>query len=105
MFKEIKGSFEVLSKNLHYHYLFVIERKESGAFNYGDHSCHLLNLYDLDDNKELLRDDCYDTRYDHLPTDKAKWLKFWTNFIKENWREVSEIKVVGYEEKEVEENA
>ena len=104
MFKEIKASFEVSSKNLHYHYLFVIERKESGAFKYGDHSCHLLNLYDLDKNKEWLRDDYYDTRYDHLTTEKEKWLKFWTNYIKENWRDVSEIKVIDYEEKEVEEN-
>jgi hypothetical protein len=45
MFKEIKATFDVVGithKGNEYHYRFVIERKESGAFRYGDHSCHTL---------------------------------------------------------------
>lgn len=108
MFREIKAKFDV--KGLYgqnndkvYHYHFVIERKESGAFNYGDHSCHILNLYDQDKDNAWLRDDYYDTRYDHISTNKDKWVKVWKDFIKREWLNVQSIDLIEYEEKDVEE--
>lgn len=108
MFREIKAIFDVVgiygqNKNKTYHYHFVIERKESGAFNYGDHSCHLLNLYDQNQNNEWVGDYLYDTRYDHIPTIKEKWVKEWKDFIQNNYQNVQSIELIDYEEKDVEE--
>ena len=105
MFKEIKAKFDVVGlteRGNTYHYDFVIERKESGAFNYGDHSCHILNLYDHDTQK-WLRDDYFDTRYDRISTDKTKWLKVWKDFIKREWLNVQSIDLIEFEENLVEE--
>ena len=48
-FKEIKATFRVKSKVGVYDYKFVIERKHSACFKYGDQSCHLLKIYDFKD--------------------------------------------------------
>ena len=103
MFKELTTKFEVKREKLGYHYLFEIKRKESGAFAYGDHSCCLFDIYDMGKNNEHIRDDFFDTRYDHLKTDKESWVKMWRDYIKENWREVSEIVLISHSENMVEE--
>jgi hypothetical protein len=103
-FTEIKAKFTMVGKTERgneYRYDIEIERKESGANAYGDRSCHLLNLYDHD-TKEWLRDDFYDTRYDHISTYKPSWVKVWKNFIKNNWINVQSVELVEWEEKEVE---
>ena len=106
MFKEIRAKFYVVGETdsgKQYSYDFVIERLESGAFKYGDHSCHTLKLYAHDNEDKVLRDDYYDTRYDHISTDKDKWVKEWKDFIQDNWLNVKSVELLDYEENLVEE--
>ena len=106
MFKEIRAKFYVVGMNEkgnRYSYDMVLERKHSGAFKYGDQSCHTLTLYKHDTDKYVV-DYLYDTRYDHISTDKDKWLKVWKDFIKDNWQNVLVIKTLDYQENLVEEN-
>lgn len=106
MFKEIKAKFDVVGlteRGNEYHYHFVIQRKESGANNYGDHSCHTLDLYDQNKDNKWLTDYIYDTRYDHISTDKNKWVKEWKDFIKREWLNVQSIDLIEFEENLVEE--
>lgn len=99
-FKEIKATFRVKSTTGVYDYKFVIERKHSACFKYGDQSCHILKIYDFEDNK-FLRDDYYDTRYDHLDTEKEIWVKVWTRYIEKNWTLYPIVTLLDYEEREV----
>ena len=103
MFKEIKARFQVsltTENGKKWEKEVVIERQESGAFNYGDHSAHSIYLggawYQT-----------FDTRYDRISTDKTKWLKFWEKWLVDNWGHNKDFafKLIGYEEKEVEDNA
>lgn len=103
MFKEIKARFQVsltTENGKKWEREVTIERQESGAFNYGDHSSHNIYL-----GGEWFT--TYDTRYDCISTDKAKWLKFWEKWLVDNWGHNKDFayKLLGYEEKEVEENA
>lgn len=100
-FKNITANFEVVGYC--YHYRFEIKRRESGAFNYGDHSCHTLDIYDYNKNGEWVADYLYDTRYDHISTQKEKWVKVWVDFIKREWVKVESVKLLDYEEEEVDE--
>lgn len=99
-FKEIKATFRVKSKVGVYDYKFVIERKHSACFKYGDQSCHLLKIYDFKDNR-FLRDDYYDTRYDRIDTNKEEWIKEWKDYIKRNWQLKPNVELLEYEEREV----
>ena len=101
-FREIDARFDVCGVSdwgVPYHYIFKIKRRQSGAFAYGDESCHILELYE--DVGKCLRDDLYDTRYDHISTYKPAWVKTWKNFIKRNWQNVKSVKLIGYEEQDV----
>ena len=102
MFKEIKANFDLVGsyEGSVYHYRIEVIRKESGASKYGDHSCHLLNLYE---NDKFVSDNLYDTRYDHIPTQKDAWVKEWTDYIRDEWVNVKSVELLDYEEKEVEE--
>ena len=105
MFKEIRAKFYVVGETdsgKQYSYDMVLERKQSGAFKYGDTSCHTLTLY-KHDTEEYVADYLYDTRYDHISTDKDKWLKEWKNFIQDNWLNVKSVELLDYEENLVEE--
>lgn len=107
IFKEIKGTFYLKGKTNNgkeYEYKVVITRKESGAFKYGDHSCHLLDLFNPETGEQInnFGDDYYDTRYDGISTEKNKWIKTWQDFISRHWVNVQEVKLLDYEEKEVE---
>lgn len=100
MFKEIKAKFYVVGKTdsgKQYAYDMVLERQQSGAFKYGDESCHLLTLY-KHDTGEFATDYLYDTRYDHISTDKDKWLKVWKDFITSNWLNVEIVELMDYQE-------
>ena len=103
MFKEIRAKFDVVgllpNSKRTYHYHFVIERKKSGAFKYGDHSCHILTIYE--DNKQV-REDYFDTRYEHISTYKPSWVKTWKNYIKRNWIDVQSVDLIEYSEEEKE---
>ena len=81
-FKTIEAKFRVKTRT--YDYEFTIERKVSGAFAYGNRSCHILIISDFKTKKQL-RDEYYDTRYDSIPTEKGQWVNFWTRWIKNNW--------------------
>ena len=96
MLKNIIANFEVVGYC--YHYRFEIKRQESGAFHYGDHSCHTLDIYDYNKNNEWIGDYLYDTRYDGVSTEKDKWVKVWVAFIKENWHKVQSVKLLDYKE-------
>ena len=97
-FKEIVANFRVKTDT--YDYKFVIERKHSACFKYGDQSCHILKIYDYNDNR-FLRDDYYDTRYDRINTQKDKWIKVWQDYIKTNWMFNPEVTLIDYKESEV----
>ena len=100
-FKTIKAEFEVKARN--YHYRFVIERRKSGAFAYGDRSSHLLRVLDWDTREEKGWH-LYDTRYDRLSTKKEKWVENWKKFIRSHWQHHPEVRLMSYEEGEEEIN-
>lgn len=107
LFKTIRASFEVKGTSdngKEYHYIFIIKRNKSGAFAYGDRSSHILTLYPYGENEqsEKATDYYYDTRYDHIPTNKEKWVEEWKKYIKDNWINVNFIDLLLYEEKEME---
>lgn len=107
-FKEIKATFEVvggypkdLQDDTEWKSIFLITRHLSGAFAYGDRSSHSLSIFNegeaIDEKK---CDYYYDTRYDHIPTNKTEWVKEWTEYIKSNWCKVKYVKLLTYEENE-----
>lgn len=75
--------------------LIVIERYKSGATPYGDGSGHGLKIYDPEDKQITTR--WFDTRYEGISTNKDKWLKFWQDFILENY-DFKGLKVEEYTE-------
>ena len=89
-FKQISAVFKAKDKNI----TFLVERRVSGASNYGDRSAHTLKV---DNNMSQL----FDTRYDGISTDKQKWITFWECYILNNYL-VTGIELESYSEKMIE---
>lgn len=94
MFKEITATFDVLFDTNRTEKL-IVKRMKSGAFAYGDQSCHSVELDGKPESRMI-----YDTRYDRIKTSKVDWLNFWTKFIYDKFS-VKMVNVLSYEEKEV----
>lgn len=93
-FKNIKAYIKTITGCL-----IVIERYKSGATPYGDGSAHSFKIYDPVGKQLTTR--YFDTRYEGISTDKDKWLKFWLDFILENY-DFKEFKVETYTEEDIE---
>lgn len=95
-FKNINATFKlticdwstgkVLDKPL----LVEIKRKLSGAFAYGDRSSHTIMV---NGNHQY----SFDTRYDGISSEKGKWLKFWKEWLNDNWK-INTLEEVSYSE-------
>lgn len=105
MFKEIKAVFKVSEdtsfikgewKEDRSHFLFVVKRRLSGAFAYGDRSCNSLII------TNVLKAFPYhlDTRYDGISTEKEVLVKFWKDWIEERFG--LKVELSEYNENEVE---
>lgn len=105
MFKEIKAVFKV-SEDTSYikgelnkdrsHFLFEVKRMLSGAFDYGDRSCHSVIITNVPEAFPYH----FDTRYDCISTEKEEWLKFWKDWIEDRF--VLKVELSEYNENEVE---
>ena len=105
MFKEIKAVFKVSEdtsfikgecKDDRRHFLFEVKRMLSGAFAYGDRSCHSVVITNVP-NALLYH---FDTRYDGISTEKEAWIKFWKDWIEDRF--VLKLELSEYNENEVE---
>ena len=105
MFKEIKSVFKVSEatsfikgalKKDRSHFLFVVKRMLSGAFDYGDRSCHSVIITNVPEAFPYH----FDTRYDGIRTEKEEWVKFWKNWIEDRF--VLKVELSEYNENEVE---
>ena len=105
MFKEIKAVFKTVKDTAYLEekwdidrsdFEFKVERVESGASNYGDRSAHLIEVT----NHPEVMVKHFDTRYSGIPTTKEEWVNFWRAYIEDYW--VLEVKLISYEEQEVE---
>lgn len=94
-FKKIEGKFKLSFDNgeRHFDYDVQIGRHLSGAFKYGNRSSHRIDL-----NGEFYS--LFDTRYEQIPTNKEEWVSYWTEWVKEQWSNNSNVKVelVDYKE-------
>ena len=105
-FKEMKVTFKVTEdvaykaggwKEDRSYIKFVVNRYESGATHYGDHSGHTLYL----DGAKGTMPKYFDTRYEGISTDKDAWIAFWKEYIEREY--VLDVEPEGYEEKYVDE--
>lgn len=92
MFKKIKAAWRVEFNGGYEPAEITIEREQSGCFKYGDRSAHNV-MY----NGKWYEG--YDTRYDHISTNKADWLNFWVDWINGKWNTKS-VELISYEESE-----
>lgn len=97
-FNNITGKWEYVNQLNGVKYTIIIERKLSGAFAYGDGSCHTLKTYN---DKDLSYNQLFDTRYEQIPTDKEGWINFWEEVIKDNFY-VESLKLLDYNNIEIE---
>lgn len=105
MFKEIKAVFKVSEdtsfikgelKKDRSHFLFEVKRMLSGAYDYGDRSCHSVVITNVPEAFHYH----FDTRYDGISTEKEDWLKFWKDWIEDRF--VLKVELSEYNENEVE---
>lgn len=105
MFKEIKAVFKVSEdtsfikgelKKDRSHFLFEVKRMLSGAFAYGDRSCHSVIITNVPEAFPYY----FDTRYDCISMEKEAWVKFWKDWIEDKF--VLNVELYEYNEKEVE---
>lgn len=105
MFKEIKAVFKVSEdtsfikgerKKDRSHFLFEVKRMLSGAFAYGDRSCHSVIITNVPEEFPYH----FDTRYDCISTEKEGWVKFWKDWIEDRF--VLKVELSEYNESEVE---
>lgn len=96
-FKEIKATFKGIGKGAceGKEFIISIERMKSGASAYGDLSAHSIEFA----NDGMPQ--CFDTRYDGIPTDKQKWCLWWSKYLVKNYL-ISGVELLGYEENEIE---
>lgn len=104
MFKEITAVFKVSEdtsfikgewKKDRSHFLFEVKRMLSGAFAYGDRSCHSVKII----NEPECFPYHFDTRYDGISTEKKKWVNIWKDWIEDRF--VLKVELSEYSEKEV----
>ena len=104
MFKEIKAVFKVSEdtsfikgewKEDRSHFIFEVKRMLSGAFAYGDRSCHSVIITNVPNATYY-----FDTRYDGISTEKEAWVKFWKDWIEDRF--VLNVELSEYNENEVE---
>ena len=105
MFKEIKALFKV-SEDTSFikgewnkdrsHFLFEVKRMLSGAFAYGDRSCHSVTITNVPEAFPYH----FDTRYDSISTEKEAWVKFWKDWIEDRFG--LKVELSEYNEREVE---
>ena len=105
MFKEIKAVFKVSEdtsfikgewKKNRSHFLFEVKRMLSGAFAYGDRSCHSVIITNVPEAFPYH----FDTRYDCISTEKEAWVKFWKDWIEDRF--ALKVELSEYNENEVE---
>ena len=105
MFKEIKAVFKVSEdtsfikgewKEDRSHFLFEVKRMLSGAFAYGDRSCHSVVITNVPNALPYH----FDTRYDGISTEKEAWIKFWKDWIEDRFG--LKVELSEYNENEVE---
>ena len=68
----------------------------SGAFSYGDRSCHSVKII----NEPECFPYHFDTRYDGISKEKEEWLKFWKDWIEDRFG--LKVELSEYNESEVE---
>lgn len=102
-FKNIKATFKVVEdtsfkngewKKDRSDFVFEVNRYVSGAFAYGDRSGHSISI--TDSKGEWYMPKYYDTRYSRIGWEKDSWVKYWKEFIEEEWMLKVELK--DYEE-------
>lgn len=105
MFKEIKAVFKVSEdtsfikgelKKDRRHFLFEVKRMLSGAYDYGDRSCHSVVITNVPEAFHYH----FDTRYDGISTEKEAWVKFWKDWIEDRFG--LKVELSEYNENEVE---
>lgn len=105
MFKEIKAVFKVSEdtsfikgelKKDRSQFLFEVKRMLSGAYDYGDRSCHSVVITNVPEAFHYH----FDTRYDGISTEKEAWVKFWKDWIEDRFG--LKVELSEYNENEVE---
>ena len=105
MFKEITAQFTVTEdtafkkgdwKENRDYFVFEVKRFRSGCTAYGDHSGHTLEIINVPDAYKRH----FDTRYVGIPREKEEWIKYWKEYIEDEYSLKVELK--SYEEKLVE---
>ena len=100
MFKNITARFNVVEDTAfkagkwnrdRSNFIFKVRRYDGGAFRYGDYSSHCLEIENAEEMPHY-----YDTRYAQISTDKEKWVKYWKDFIEEEY--MLKVELADYEE-------
>lgn len=106
-FKGIKATFKVVEdtafkngvwKKDRSDFKFTVDRHLSGCSAYGDRSGHSIKI--TDSKGEYYMPRYYDTRYDGISKEKDTWVKYWKQFIEEDYELKVELET--YEEEEYE---
>lgn len=107
MFKNITARFNVVEdtafktgrwKKDRSHFVFKVERYDGGMFRYGDYSSHKVDIENINEMTHY-----FDTRYSGISTEKEKWIKYWKDWIEEEYE--LKVDLLDYKEEMVEESA